>query len=120
MRRRRCGRVRCPLPADEHEYALSPARLYGIMGIWKEETFYAKKDVQMPIEDVVLEKVRRLRPEQQEEVLRFVEYLEFKQQPALERVIAQIRERSGSLDVAEMESLIEEAREEYYHSSHAA
>ena len=74
----------------------------------------------MFVEDIVLEKVRRLPPEQQEEVLRFVEYLEFKRQPALERVIAQIRERAGSLDLAEMDSLIEEAREEYYHSSHAA
>lgn len=75
----------------------------------------------MPVEDgvatLVIEKVRRLRPEQQEEVLRFVEYLEFKQQPALERVIAQIRERAGSLDLAEMESLIEEAREEYYRAA---
>ena len=90
------------------------------MGSQRQEAFDAKKDVQMPIEDIVLEKVRRLGPEQQEEVLRFVEYLEFKQQPALERVIAQIRERAGALDVAEMESPIEEAREEYYHSSHAA
>lgn len=68
----------------------------------------------MPIEEIVLEKVRRLQPEQQEEVLRFVEYLEFKQQPALERVIAEIRKRAGSLDLAEIESLIEEAREESY------
>jgi hypothetical protein len=75
----------------------------------------------MPIiEDVVIEKVRRLPADQQEEVLRFVEYLEFKQHPALEKVIAQIRERADSLELGEMQSLIEEAREEYYHSSHAA
>lgn len=74
----------------------------------------------MPLEDLVIEKVRRLSPDQQEEVLRFVEYLEFKQHPALERVIAEIRQRADSLELAEMQSLVEEAREEYYYSSHAA
>lgn len=90
------------------------------MGSQNEEAFYAQKDVRMPLEDIVIEKVRRLGPEQQEEVLRFVEYLEFKQQSALEKVISQIRERAGSLDLADIDSLIEEAREEYYHSSHVA
>jgi hypothetical protein len=38
----------------------------------------------MPVEEIVLEKLRHLPPDQQQEVLDFVEFLEFKRGTSLE------------------------------------
>ncbi|HFQ93290.1 MAG TPA: DUF2281 domain-containing protein [Anaerolineae bacterium] len=68
----------------------------------------------MLIEEAVLEKLRRLPPEKQQEALDFVEFLEYKQELSLETVAARIRERAAGYEVEEMDSLIEEARDDFY------
>lgn len=68
----------------------------------------------MLIEEAVLEKLRKLPPEKQQEALDFVEFLEYKQELSLETVVARIRERAEGYEVEEMDSLIEEARDDFY------
>ncbi len=68
----------------------------------------------MLIEEVVLEKLRKLPPEKQQEALDFVEFLEYQQELSLETVAARIRERAEGYKVEEMDSLIEEARDDFY------
>jgi hypothetical protein len=72
----------------------------------------------MAVEEIVLEKFRHLPPEQQQEVLDFVEFLEFKHGVTLEDTLAQIRERSGSITSEELDALVEEARQDFHVSGY--
>lgn len=74
----------------------------------------------MPVEEIVLEKFRHLPPEQQQEVLDFVEFLEFKHSSSFEDVLARIRTRTRSIASKELDNLIEEAREDFYLTRHGA
>lgn len=74
----------------------------------------------MLIEETVLEKLRKLPPEKQQEALDFVEFLEYKQELSLETVVARIRERAGEYNIEEMDALIEEARNDFYRQQNAS
>jgi hypothetical protein len=68
----------------------------------------------MLIEAAVLEKLRGLPPVKQQVVLDFVEFLEYKQELSLETVAARLRERAGKYQIEEIDSLVEEARSDFY------
>jgi len=68
----------------------------------------------MLIEEMVLEKLRGLPPPQKQEVLDFVEFLEYRKKMSLDTVVTRIRERAASYNVEEIDSLVEEARADFY------
>ncbi len=68
----------------------------------------------MLIEEMVLEKLRGLPPTRQQEVLDFVEFLEYRQEMSLESVVTRIRERTKNYNAKEVDSLVEEARDDFY------
>lgn len=68
----------------------------------------------MLIEEVVLEKLRGLPPTQQQEVLDFVEFLEYRQHLSFEAVVQRIRERAAAYEAGEIDTLVEEARDDFY------
>ena len=70
----------------------------------------------MMMEDLLLTKLRTLSPMQQQEVLDFVEFLGHRPGYSLDRVLARIRESTQAYDPAELDVIIEEARDDYYKS----
>ncbi len=66
------------------------------------------------MEDLLLTKLRTLSPMQQQEVLDFVEFLAHRPGYSLDRVLARIREGTQAYDPAELDVIIEEARDDYY------
>jgi hypothetical protein len=73
----------------------------------------------LPLEEKMMEKFRRLPASQQQEALRFVEFLEFSSL-SLEDFIANIRARTDEVDPNELNSLVEEARQDYYETRNRA
>jgi hypothetical protein len=74
----------------------------------------------MLIENLVLEKLRGLPPAQQQEVLVFVEFLEYRHTLPLDIALARLREAAEDYKAEELDSLIEEAREEFYRQQNPA
>ncbi len=68
----------------------------------------------MLIEELVLEKLRGLPPTQQQEVLDFVEFLEYRQRPLFDAVVKRIRERAAAYEAGEIDALVTEARDDFY------
>lgn len=72
----------------------------------------------MQLEEKVLEKFRRLPAESQQQVLDFVEFLNYKRVASLDTILADIRARSRQIDSSELDALIEEARTDFYQRHH--
>lgn len=68
----------------------------------------------MTLEEQLLIVWRALPPEKQREVLDFVEFLAARHSPPLVDVLAGIRRRAAAFDEAELESLVDEAREAFF------
>jgi|CXWJ01.1.fsa_nt_gi hypothetical protein len=68
----------------------------------------------MSLEQQLLTTIRNLPPEGQQEVLDFAEFLTQKRLSPLEQILADIRQRAAEVDPEELDSLIEEARQDFY------
>lgn len=68
----------------------------------------------MSLEKQLISTLRTLSPEKQRSVLDFAEYLANKHLPPLDETLEEIRRRAESLDPDEFDSLVEEARIEFF------
>ena len=67
----------------------------------------------MTLEDQLLVTIRVLPPERQREVLDFAEFLTRKHISPLETVLDEIRDKARDVDEAELQTLVDEARQDY-------
>ena len=69
----------------------------------------------MTLEDQLLVTIGVVPPERQREVLDFAEFSTRKHIPPLQAVLDQIRDKARDVDEAELQTLIDEARQDYSH-----